>query len=186
MRMEKLFEKPVPLWLVDIPSGDHFRSPGKMDWTQCGSSLRWSNFRSVEAEKLPTVLRNGIDVEPTNGVIYVGPFDKTWEYGGFPKLTLALDFNKLSRTFREVPASLSANELEILQQRFPTMIKSLDGTKLYLSRLSEDDRRLNTDYEWAYARWIEGDPFEALRALFIFVRPEDKPRLASIIASQNT
>jgi hypothetical protein len=59
----------------------------------------------------------------------------------------------------------------------------MDGEKLYLSRLAENDPRLNTDYERAYARWIEGDPFEALRAVFLFVRPEDKSLLVEILNS---
>jgi hypothetical protein len=46
------------------------------------------------------------------------------------------------------------------------LLKSLDGEKLYLSLLAEDDPRLNSEYERVHARWIEGNPFDALRALF--------------------
>ena len=46
------------------------------------------------------------------------------------------------------------------------MEKSVDGTKIWLSRLPENDRRRTTAYETAYARWIPGDPWDALVALF--------------------
>jgi hypothetical protein len=115
-----MFDKPVPFWLIDIPSDNHPRTPPKMDWNQCDNSLRWCRFRSIEANKLLSVLRNGVDVDPTNGVIYVGPFDKSWEYGDFPKVTLALDFNKLRKTFCEISAALPPNEIETLRKRFPT------------------------------------------------------------------
>jgi hypothetical protein len=69
------------------------------------------------------------------------------------------------------------DELAALRLRYPTMLKSRDRTKLRLSRLPKDDPRIANDVEMAYARWIDGDPFNVLRAIFIFARPEDEGEL---------
>lgn len=183
MKAQKIVDKPVPIWLIEVSSGNHSRAPDEMILTQFDDSLIGYAYRGVAAKQLPLVYRNGIDVEPTNQVIYVAEFEKAWEYGDFPKLMLAFEWNKLSMTFCEVSAALPANEIDTLRQRFPTMLKSTNGEKLYLSRLAEHSPQLNTDYEWAYARWIEDNPFEALRALLLFVRPEDKSSMASILTS---
>jgi hypothetical protein len=45
-----------------------------------------ADFRGMSIDKLPFVLKHGIDVEPTNSVIYVDCYDKALEYGGWPKL----------------------------------------------------------------------------------------------------
>ena len=177
MRLEvfPLLEAPVRLWAVRLPvGGELFRPPfdehellAAMD-----RSLLLCAFRAVNLDRLPVVLRTGIDVEPPTAVIYANDFEKAWEYGDWPKLVLALDFKKLDRTWREVPASTSPDELASLQRTFPTTMSSKDGRTLWLSRLDENDTQIGTDYEVAHAYWIPGD--EAVRAAIIFLRPEDK------------
>jgi hypothetical protein len=48
--------------------------------------------------------RTGIDVEPTDARIYVAGLEKSWEYGGWPKVIMALDQEQLESTYREIPA----------------------------------------------------------------------------------
>lgn len=127
-----------------------------------------SVFRGVNIDRLPTVLAQGIDVTPTDAVIYAAEFDKAWEYADFPKVILALDPLKLDRSFREVPSTCKDDSLSRLQKIFPTELVSTDGKSLWLSKLSRDDPRVGTNYEMAYAYWIPGNPFEALRAVLIF------------------
>jgi hypothetical protein len=41
-----------------------------------------------------------------------GHLDKAFEYGGWPKLVLALGWKQLQRTFREVSADIASDELQ--------------------------------------------------------------------------
>jgi hypothetical protein len=136
-------------------------------------------FRAVAIDRLGAVLQDGIDVYPTTNVIYAEFSSKALEYGGWPKVLLALRRDSLHRTFREVPADISEEDLEEVRREFPTIIKSVDGSKLWCTRLSEDDPRIASSYEVAYAWWIPGDAWSALKSVFILVRPEDDENFLS-------
>jgi hypothetical protein len=136
-------------------------------------------FRGVSLERLPTVLQQGIDIQPTTGVISADFPDKAFEYGGWPKVLLALNPHSLRRTFREISADSPEDEIQRVRCEFPTIVKSVDGSNLWCTPLREDDPRIATDYEIAYAHWIPGDAWTALKAIFIFIRPEDHKRFSS-------
>jgi hypothetical protein len=135
------------------------------------SDLLSCEYRATSWDRLGTVLCTGIDVEPTNAPIYVDGFDKALEYGGWPKVILALRHEQLDRTFREVSADTPSAQLAELERVFGTKLPSADGSKLWLSRLGADDPSLTTDYEVAYARWVPGDALAALAAVFVLVHP---------------
>lgn len=71
--------------------------------------------------------------------------------------------------------------LQKVRSEFPTIIASVDGRTLWCTRLSEDDPRVASPYEAAYAWWIPGDPWSALKAVFILVRPEDHTNFLTVI-----
>lgn len=120
-------------------------------------------MRGTRLDNLPRVLATGVDVTPTDSVIWVADDpQKCLEYG---PLLLLYDRWLLDNTFREVDASIDVAELDRLRQTFPTLVRSRDGTKFWLSRLPEDDRRVGSDYEWGYGRWIPGDALQALRGV---------------------
>lgn len=125
------------------------------------------DYRGVEADRLSTILSAGIDVQPTDAVIYVSTLEKALEYGGLPKAVVALDPKRLERTWREVPADTEPDELASIRETYRTVLTSKDGNKLWCSRLHEADPRVTTSYEVSYARWIPGDPFDALRAVLV-------------------
>jgi hypothetical protein len=136
-------------------------------------------FRGVPLERLATVLRQGIDVQPTTEVIYADSASKAFEYGGWPKVLWALSRDSLRRTFREVSADIPEDEIQSLRCEFPTIVQSIDGSKLWCTRLREDAPQIATDYEISYAYWIPGDPWTALKAVFVLVRPQDHERFSS-------
>jgi hypothetical protein len=68
-------------------------------------------FRGVALSRLGTVLRQGIDVTPSHAPFYAEDFEKAWEYGGWPKMILALNPGQLDRTFREVASDAPLAEL---------------------------------------------------------------------------
>ncbi len=143
-------------WLIDQLDPDH-----KYD-------LLGSKFRGVGIDRLAQVLSTGIDVVPSDAPIFADRLDKALEYGGVPKVVLALDPTKLDRTFREVSANTDPDAIAELKKTFPTEIKSDCGTMLWLTKLSFEDRRATKSYERDYAWWIPGNSMEALRAVLLF------------------
>ena len=136
-------------------------------------TLLTSACRGTAADRLARVLATGVDVEPSNAPIWVSSLDKAMEYGELPKLLLVFDPEHLDRSFREIDTSDSRRAH--LQQTFPTQLVSQDGSKVWLSRLSADDRRIGPGYEEAYGHWIPGDAREALIAIVIIQHPSHGP-----------
>jgi hypothetical protein len=171
----QIAHSPVPLWLATVDLDKYRYKPPlrDVDLWEAWPELMRCEFRGVSIDRLETILRIGVDVEPPDSVIYVSDFDKAWEYGGFPKLVLAFKCDKLRRTHATVPADTPPEELSELTKTFPTVVPSIDGESLYLSRLAADDTALGTEYEWAYAYWIPGDPFDALVAALVFAPPAE-------------
>jgi hypothetical protein len=110
LRTQLVRDRPVPLWKVGVPGGEQSFGP-PFDWLELllriDESLMRCVFRGVAHQRLPFVLQNGIDVESADAPIWVADFDKAWEYGGWPKVMLALESSRLQRTYREVPANIN-------------------------------------------------------------------------------
>lgn len=176
MRTEKVADEPVPVWLIHLNDAEADWKPNvrHADLRNLDHDLLRCEFRGVTFQRLDTVLSTGIDVDPPNSPIYTSSIEKACEYGGYPKLILALALDSLERTFREIPTSAPAEEVEALRNQFPTVLTSQDGEWLWMSRLSENDRRISSSYEVNYARWIPGDAVKCLRGLLIFLRAEDE------------
>jgi hypothetical protein len=139
-------------------------------------------FRGLSLARLAVVLQAGIDVEPPDSVIYVTQdLGKAWEYGGLPKLIVALDRDHLDRSYRELGTDSTEEEIAAVRARFPAVLRSEDGSKHWCSRLSQNDPRIASPYEVGYARWIPGDARAALRAALIFARPSDVPQVQKTI-----
>lgn len=174
---------PHPIWLVEMegslgghrPPFDDVKFQMEIGKHAFGDrrALLGCKFRSVDLSRLLAILQTGIDVEPPSAPIYLETFEKAWDYGGFPKVTLALDYNFLDQTYRVVPADTPADKLTELELTFPTRMLVQHGTKYWFSRLASTDRRLNTPYEASFAKWIPGDATKALRGVMIFAKVDD-------------
>jgi hypothetical protein len=165
-------EDPVTVWAIKVDANAFEYCPPLDEIDLCGSVDILGGdveFRGVSWDRLPTILAAGVDVEPTTDPIFVSDFAKAWEYGGLPKVVMAFDGSRLQRTYREVVLSDATDE-EIAQLMidYPTRIEVGAGDRLWLTRFSSTDPRAATDYEGAYARWIPGDPFDALLAILVF------------------
>lgn len=127
-------------------------------------------FRAVSYERLPFILENGIDVDPTDSVFFCSMLDmsKAWEYGEWPKVVLVLNLEKLEHSYKLVPKSTPKSELSDLMQTYPSSVASEFEEKIWLSRLSENDTRIGTPYEYEWGYWIAEDPFDALQAILVF------------------
>ena len=96
--------------------------------------------------------------------------EKALEYGGDCKVMMIFDNKQTQPSYQEVPSDTPASVLSALQEKYPTVEASKDGSRLWLSRLPEGDKRLTSGYEIEHGRWISGDPFEALVCLLVLGR----------------
>lgn len=136
-------------------------------------NARWPLVRCVPIECLASVLEAGCDVHPTDAVIWVDHSPgKALEYGGEAKAMMLFDSESLMPTWQEVDSGVAAGDLEILRQTYSTLIPSVDGTKLWLTRLPLGDKRAAEQYEVNHARWIPGDAFVALLGIIVFGRDQ--------------
>jgi hypothetical protein len=128
-------------------------------------------FRGVSYDRLPAILATGIDVEPATG-------DRTdirvrlrqaWDYGDWPKVIMVFDGMHLGYTYRQITSDTPAEEVARLMMEYPTSIQDHSGERIWLTRLPETDSRAASSYEAEFARWIPGNPFDALRAVFVFM-----------------
>lgn len=123
-------------------------------------------YRAVSIDRLEYTLKNGVDVKPTNSPIFCSELEKAMEYGGWPKVVMGFDYQKLDRTFREEPSDIDQSELNALKATFPTVEKIKDGKLIWLSRLNKDDGR-RRNYEISYGYWIPGSPWNCLKILLL-------------------
>lgn len=174
---------PIPVYLGIVPTQDLKRIKPEWVWrnaswiNELDATLLGCEFRGVTAAALDRVVTNGIDVLPTDSPIFVcGQFDKAWEYGGFPKLIMALRHQHLDWTWRMTSPETPDDELEAILRVFPSRIELGDGY-VHHSRFAPDSTAIGTPYETEYARWIPGDPWEALHSIFLFYPEETTGRL---------
>jgi len=171
----RIAETPCNIFLVPIDIDSDwvpFEIGNDLEWSTFPEEYRGCLFRAVSLDRLSSVLREGIDVEPTNAVIWANGLDKALEYGDWPKLIMALDHNFMKKTYTELDANTSEQELAAVCRDYPTLVNQGEGSKLFFSRLKEDDPRLCSTYESFSAWWIPGDPWNALKGVFILFRPK--------------
>lgn len=137
---------------------------GTQDQLNCRKMLG-AVCRGVGVDRLPIILDHGCDVLPTDSPIYVSDIVKAAEYGGEIMAMQFFDPARLQRTYKEVPVTVSETELRELAAIYPTRISM--GDRFWLTKLKSTDRRAGSSYEVEFARWIPGDPLQALRMLWI-------------------
>ena len=145
---------------------------GEFDLYQCSPELFPLEkvgmlFRAVPFDRLEDIKLNGVDVSPIDAPIFCDDLEKASEYGGWPKVVMGFDAEMLDRTYRQVDATISEEELAHLRATFPTLEKSRDGSKIWLSRLPAESRARTSSYESSYAYWIPGNPWDALRVIIL-------------------
>ena len=114
-----------------------------------------TSCRGVGIERLPTILANGCDVEPSNSPLYVSSLEKAPEYGQSEVQEIQVFHHQsLKRSWQEHQDTLSRQKyLEVIND-YPTVINNNDDNSLRFTRLSPDDNRAGTDNERAYGHWI--------------------------------
>jgi hypothetical protein len=183
VEFKQLTAEPVPVWVTAVDAKTYRRKP---PITHCNLILsfevlrRYVEFRAVGLDRLPAILTTGVDVEPTTAPIFVAEFDKACEYGDWPKVVMAFDGMRLQRTYREIVISdTTAEEITQLMVDYPTRIDDSASECLWLTRFPQTDPRATSAYEREFARWIPGNPFDALLTVFVFM-PEGESELVQV------
>jgi hypothetical protein len=181
-------DHPRPLVLVRLRNGDSPRA--KEDYLRAiAKHLGYCTFpavRCISQDRLPHVLQHGCDVWPTDAVMWIANgYGKALEYGSesrsAAKIMLLFNPTRLRSTFRQVFPEESKVDRDALKREYPTVLDlGEDGT--WFSRLPPEDRRIATPYESAYAKWIPGDPWEALSAIFVLGENLEDLRLQAVRA----
>lgn len=171
--------KPVPIVEIKLETVSEYCHVSEFDMFDMDKNLFGKEFlscvfRSVSVDRLACVLNNGVDVLPTNSVIFADYLDKAMEYGDWPKVIMALDPKHMQRTFKEVDSTIPEDELAELMKIYPTKIESKDGSRYWLTKLDENDNRIASDYEIGYAWWIPNSPWDCLKMILLLRRPHDE------------
>lgn len=179
--------KPVPIIDIKLETVSEYCRVSETDMfaidkKMFGMEFLSCVFRSVSIDRLAYVLKKGVDVLPTNSVIYADYLDKAMEYGGWPKVIMAFYPKRMQRTFKEVDSTIAEDELAELMKIYPTKIESKDGSRYWHTKLDENDNRIATDYEISYAWWIPNSPWDCLKMILLLRRPHDEISLGEITA----
>jgi hypothetical protein len=144
-------------------------------------SILQMSCRGVPASRLPSILSTGVDVEPTNAHIFANALWKALEYGCDGDQVIQVFYPQaLQRSWKEKPASISPEERAEIEQDYPNVITSIDGSRLWFTRFPLEDKRTAGPYERAHGRWIPGDASKALAALVI-ITDNPRPLLETIL-----
>lgn len=178
MDFELITQEPRPVILVTIKPEE---ANTHLDWYEvcqgiesvdAGLSLNdalGSAFRGVAFKRLPVVMATGIDAEPSDREIYVDLFSKALEYGGWPKLMLLLDHDRMAWTTRRLTEDMSPEEVAELRRVYPGETKDhLGRTVLFRTQRGTLDA-----YDLSHGRWIPGDPMQVLKALLVIHHAAD-------------
>lgn len=171
-RMSVVNDSCRPIVLVEW-SGDwlnvEFSSALVADWYDHFESTNRSLplFRAVPLSQLEKIFKYGCDQENHDVLWMDKSLSKALEYGDSEKAVMVFDCDKIKPSFVQVQSDIAPDELEFLKELYPTAEVSKDGTKIWLSRLGEHDKRRTRPYEVEYGKWIPKDPHEALGGLML-------------------
>jgi hypothetical protein len=161
--------EPDSKWLKPLAnSGQIERAVKDLLGVEYFASVMGRGCRGVSLDRLDDVLRGGVDVRPTDSVIFVDHLDKAIEYGAGEEglLVIVYDKSQLKPASIEFPNSTSAADLNQFAAEYPTRIDDYNGNIL-LSRCGPNK---DAGYGLLYGAWIPDDPFNALRMLLVIAQ----------------
>jgi hypothetical protein len=125
--------------------------------------------RGTSADRLDDILQGGIDVRPTDAPIYaeIGG-DKAAEYGCHEDQVIQfLDVDCLGRSYKVVPATTSAAELEEIKKTYPHLDEAAGSESHWFTRFVPDGNPARSVYESEFGYYVPGDPRRALRCVLL-------------------
>lgn len=145
--------------------------------------LMLAQYRAVSWNRLPTVLRSGVDVEPSDAPLYLSDWEKAWEYGGFPKVVFALTTSTLKRSFHSLPPDADVAEIARWQRTFPHRL-DLPSGMIWLT-LFDPKKSSGPAYEVAHGWYVPGDPATACVGVFLHGSEDHVAEARDLLAALN-
>lgn len=131
-------------------------------------------IRCVEIDRLLHILQHGCDVFPTDSVLWVDKSpSKALEYGGDEKVMMVFDCDSTHASYVEVDSNIDRQRFNEIRAVYPTVVHLDNGSRIWFTRLAENNPRVASPYETEHGRWIPGDPFDALSGLIVLGRNLD-------------
>lgn len=162
---------PVPTWNVEVNPDDPHATPSLMDLPVRGllKTHRGLTFRGVGIDRLSTILATGLDVHPTDSVIYCDAIQKAIEYGDVVMAFRHRDEDDnfvLSRAIVTINPETSIADAASRRLSHPHVLKDENGV-VTLCRI-EPEHQARINYLGAHGYFITGSPWDALVGLFLF------------------
>lgn len=185
--------KPVPILHLWLPDFEAFRLHPPIDESDLrrliGEEQKLQSmplYRGVSIDRLRTILRTGVDVEPSDaGFFATSELKKAWEYGEFPKVIQVFDSRFLKRSFRELGPTATAAEIAAAQAIYSHRIDTVDGQISHFSRLPADNPQMGAAGELEYGYYIPGNPWQALKMIIVAtLGAEEKSDVATKIPDE--
>jgi hypothetical protein len=173
MKYEFWQHDPVPIWGVETYQGEAFDVVAEPFINLLLANEGGVTMRGVEIGRLPTILSTGIDVDPTDGVIYCEFGDKAYEYGRFPKVILTFRYRDDAGrqvtfpVFRTVFSDSSRESVREARSLYPFELGRDDEARERRCRV-QPESEAHANYLSAYGYFIPGNPWDALTAVFVF------------------
>ncbi|MDR7252259.1 hypothetical protein J2X46_001235 [Nocardioides sp. BE266] len=172
MKYEQWTDVPVPIWAAEVTPDDR---PDEVD--DLTMSLMMANrgvtYRGVNLDRLPVILEHGVDVEPTDAIIYCGPLEKAYEYGRLPKVVMVYRTADERGDVIVQPAVTTIHDITSpadaasRRRSHPHEMQRAEGSPIVLCRVAPESEAHYAYYR-AYGRFIPGDPWDALIAILVF------------------
>lgn len=177
---------PVPVWGVETHADGEFDFVAEPLVNVMLANDGGVTMRGVEIGRLPAILSQGIDVDPTDGVIYCEMGGKAYEYGGFPKVILVLRYaNDAGQqvtfpAFRTVFPDSSPESIAEAQKLYPFEIGRDSADRERRCRVEPQSQAVE-NYLATYGYFIPGDAWDALAAVFVFGTREQLDEARTIV-----
>jgi len=127
-------------------------------------------FRGVKLDRLPDILRAGVDVRPTDSTIYCADPEKAFGYGN---VLMAFRYRDeegnyvLRSATSQIRPTTSTEEAAERRKLYPHVLDRYDDGIEKLCRVAPtSDARLS--YLQDYGFFIPGSPWQALVGIFIY------------------
>jgi hypothetical protein len=124
-------------------------------------------YRGVPLAACERVFANGIDVLPTDAVIWANDLQKASEYGGQNRLIMILNQSGMRRSYITLDESADAETRRRVEQEYGTEPIIFPKGTIFYSRLAPMDRRRGSPYEVENGWYIPNDPFKVLSGMIV-------------------
>jgi hypothetical protein len=173
--------EPDPKWLKDLANSHTIENAVKdllgLDYFR---SVMGDGCRGVPFDRLGDVMAEGVDVRPTDSVIWVDHLDKAVEYGSEDGVVIMVfDRAQLKPASIVFPKSTSEEELAHFANDYPTRVDDYHGDIL----ISRCGPKQDPGYGLIYGSWIQSNAFDALRMVLVIAQEghNAKQRVVEII-----